>query len=179
MSAAKSLTTAEQLLEIANGRRVELVRGELVDMTPVGGEHGHIVLLLGFLMTRFIRERQLGAAGTEWGFVLARNPDIVRGPDLAFVAQQGRDLPQGFIEGAPDLAVEVMSPGDRVGEVQEKVREYLHYGTRMVWLVDPRSKTVSAYYPSGEAHVYSGDEAVPGGQVLPGFSFRPSELFES
>lgn len=83
------------------------------------------------------------------------------------------------MEGAPDLAVEVVSPDDRVVDIQQKIREYLHCGTRLVWLVDPRSKTITAYDPSGDAHVYAGDEPVPGGDVLPGFSFRPSELFEA
>ncbi len=89
-------------------------------------------------------------AGAGWGFVQPGNPDIVRGPDLAFVARRIQDLPDGFTEGAPDLAVEVISPAGRAGEVQEKVREYLKYGTQVVWVVDPRSRTVTAYYPSGD-----------------------------
>ncbi len=178
MSAARSLITAEQLPEIANGRRVELVRGELVEMTPVGGEHGYIVGLLLSLLVPFARDHELGVAGAEWGFVLARGPDIVRAPDVAFAVRLKHGIPEGFIEGAPDLAIEVVSPGDRVGEVQERIREYLHYGARLVWLIDPRSKTVTAYRPSGDARVYAGDEPVPGGDILPGFSLRPSDLFQ-
>ncbi len=124
-------------------------------------------------------EKKLGLVFTDVGFRLAEDPDTVRGPDIAFVSASRlrSGFPRGFFPGAPDLAVEVVSPGDKAGELQEKIREYLSSGVRLVWLADPRSQTVTAYRPSGEAHVYSGEEPVPGEDVLPGFSFRPAELF--
>lgn len=180
MGQTKTLVTAEQLPQIANGRRMELVRGELVEMTPVGRKHGRQVLLLASWLVPFVSSKNLGEFGTEVGFILQRNPDIVRAPDISLIssARRGSADEDGFYEGAPDLAVEVLSPGDTASEVQEKVREYLAAGARLVWLVDPKSQTVTAYYPSGDAHVYSGNDEVPGNDVLPGFSFRPFDLFK-
>ena len=169
--------TAEQLPESAGDRRTELVRGELVEMSPVGGPHGRIVIRLGSRLDSFVSQRKLGAVATEFGVILRRKPDTVRAPDLCFIAA-GRTIPRrGFFQGAPDLAVEVVSPEDRASELQEKVREYLAAGSRLVWLVDPQSETVTVYRPSGDAHVYSGNEEVSGEPVLPGFSFRPADLF--
>ncbi|MGH8246888.1 MAG: Uma2 family endonuclease, partial [Gammaproteobacteria bacterium] len=136
------------------------------------------VMLLGSWLIAFVKERKLGHVGTECGFILARNPDVLRAPDIHFIAlaRLGPEA-SGFFVGAPDLAVEVASRHDKVGELQKKIREYLTAGTRLVWLVDPRSETVTAYHPSGDARVYSGDPEVPGEDVVPGFSFRPAVLF--
>ncbi len=179
MRETKTLITAEQLLEIAGDRRVELVRGELVEMPAVGLKHIRVVGVLVAWIVSFVTERKLGVAGPELGCILSRNPDVVRAPDIAFIsaARLGSADPEGFFAGAPDLAVEVISPTDKVSEVQEKIREYLAAGARLVWLVDPRSETVTAYRPNGDAHVYSGNDEVPGEDVLPGFSFRPADLF--
>ena len=177
MGQAKTLMTAEQLLEIAGNRRTELVRGELVEMSPVGGKHSRIVAQLIHWLYSFVAERKLGEVGTERGFILARHPDVVRAPDVYFLSGARGEPTDGFFEGAPDLAVEVVSPEDRASLVQEKIRQYLAAGSRLVWLVDPQSQTVTAYRPSGEARVYSGEEQVSGEGVLPGFSFRPAELF--
>lgn len=179
MSETKVLITAEQLPEIARGRRVELVRGEVVEMAPVGLDHIRIVGLLISWIVPFVRERKLGVAGPELGCVLARNPDLVRAPDIAFVskARWSGKAGEKFLEGAADLAVEVVSPSDKASEMQQKIDEYLAAGTRLVWLVDPQSRTVTAYHPSGDAHLYRGNQEVPGENVLPGFSFRPADLF--
>lgn len=179
MSETKVLITAEQLPEIARGRRVELVRGEVVEMAPVGLKHFGIVGLLMSWMGPFVREKKLGWVGPELGCILSRNPDVVRAPDIAFVsaARLRQADAEGFFEGAPDLAVEVVSPSDRLSETQEKIREYLAAGARLVWLVDPGSETVTAYHPLGDAHVYSGNVEVSGEDVLPGFAFRPTLLF--
>lgn len=181
MVRAKTLMTAEQLLEIAGRGRSELVRGELVEMSPVGRPHGRTVVRLGAWMAPFVSERKLGEVGTEQGFIVSRNPDTVRAPDLHFVSavRLAKAADEGFFEGGPDLAVEVLSPDDRASEVQEKIREYFAAGARLVWVVDPRSETVTVHHSSGDAHVYSGKQEVTGEDVLAGFSFRPADLFHA
>jgi len=179
MGETKTLMTAEQLWEIGGDQRVELVRGEVLEMAPVGIEHAQIVGRLTSWLVTFVEQKHLGIAGTELGVVLARDPDVVRAPDISFIS--ATRLPaadrERFFEGAPDLAVEVVSPADKAGEMQQKIREYLAAGARLVWLADPRSRTLTAYHPSGDAHVYAGDEEVTGEEVIAGFSFRPSDLF--
>ncbi len=179
MGQIKTLMTAEQLLSIAGKGRSELVRGELVEMAPLGRKHSRNVARLLSWMAPFVAERKLGEVGTEQGFVLSRNPDTVRAPDVDFVASE-RLRPaneDGFFEGAPDLAVEVLSPEDRASEVQEKISEYFAAGARLVFVADPRTQTVTAHHPSGTAQVFSGDQEVSLANVLPGFSFRVENLF--
>lgn len=181
MAGSKTLISAAELLALANGRRVELVRGELVDMPPIGFLHFRVSGTLIIWIGTFVRERELGVAGPELGFVLARNPDTVRAPDVAFIRSDRilhRDS-RGFFEGPPDLAVEVLSPSETASEVQQKVREYLAAGTPLVWVVDPQTELVTVYYPNGMARVHGGDELVSGEDVLPGFSFRPVDLFRT
>jgi Uma2 family endonuclease len=129
-------------------------------------------------MDAFVAERKLGVVGTKWGFILFRDPDVVRAPDIVFVAagRLGPKGDEGFFEGPPDLAVEVVSPHDRISEIQQKIREYLAAGTRLVWLVDAQSQTVTAYRPSGDAHLYGGNHQVSGEDLLPGFFFCPANL---
>ncbi len=171
--------TAEQLLSHAGKGRTELVRGELVEMSPVGRKHSRLVVRLLSWMTPFVADRNLGEVGTEGGFILRRNPDTVRAPDVHFVlsSRLAAAAEDGFLEGAPDLAVEVLSPDDRAGDVQEKIREYLGAGAGLVFVVDPATQTVSVHHPSGDAHTYSGQDQVSSEDVLPGFSFRPADLF--
>ena len=142
--------TAEQLWKHAGQGRSELVRGELVEFEPVGHWHGKLVARILFFLLAFLEEHRVGSASTEVGVVLAR---------------------------APDLAVEVLSPEDRAGKVQEKIRDYLVFGTKLVWIVDTESRTVTVYHPSGAAHVYSGSDEVTGQDILPGFFFTPEKLF--
>jgi Uma2 family endonuclease len=179
MSTTSTLMTAEQLLERAGQGRSELIRGELVELMPVGQLHGKLVARLLFWLMTFLEEFPLGSVSTEVGVLLARDPDLVYAPDILFVAKERDHNPDSprFFAGAPDLAVEVLSPEDRAGKVQEKIRDYLSFGTRLVWVVDPASRTVTAYRPSGAAHVYSGSDEVAAPDILPGFSFTPEKLF--
>jgi Uma2 family endonuclease len=177
----KTLMTVEQLWELGDTRRTELVRVELIEMPPASGRHACLVARLIRWVDQYTTDRMLGEVGTQWGFILARDPDIVRGPDVAFVAAArliGAGS-EGFFAGAPDLAGEVLSPTDRASEVQAKTREYVAAGARLVWIIDPQTQTVTVHRPSGDAHVYAGDDQVTGEDVLPGFSFRCAELFTS
>jgi Uma2 family endonuclease len=175
-----SLLTAEQFLEIADGRRCELVRGEVVEMSPVQRKHSWVVALLLSWMVPYARRQKLGMVGTELGFILSRDPDVVRAPDLYFVsfARWGDLDANGFFVGAPDLAVEVLSPEDRASKVQEKVREYFAAGCSLVWIVDPDNATVTVYPSVSEAHVLSGRQSVTAETLLPGFPFVVEQLFQ-
>jgi Uma2 family endonuclease len=183
LPAEVALVTAEQLASTIPGEKpLELVRGEVVEMSPAGFDHGAIALAVGSVLREFVRSHGLGTVtAAETGFILARDPDTVRAPDAAFVARervgrQGR--PEGFFEGAPDLAVEVVSPHDRDLEVEEKILDYLQAGTRMVWVVRPRNQTVTVYRSFSDIRVFLVDETLDGGDVLPGLEVPVSELFE-
>lgn len=176
---AKTQMTAGQLLEIAGLGRSELVCGELIEMSPVGRPHARIVIKLGSLLEAFVDKAGLGEVGTEGGFILARDPDTVRAPDIHFMAQARltRASQDGFLEGAPDLAVEVLSPEDRASEVLRKVREYFAAGAKLVWIVDPANRTITVHHSKGDALIRSGGDEVTGENVVPGFTFRVSDLF--
>lgn len=174
------IVTAEQLLQTPGLGRCELVRGELIMMTPAGFDHGSIVANVSFFLTGFVREHHLGrVTGAETGFQIGRNPDTVRAPDVALV-RADRVLPgptPGFFQGPPDLAVEVLSPGDRAGEVLDKVQQWLDAGCQAVWLIDPQRRSV-AVYDAGQHHVLRSDtDELTGGKLLPGFRLRFADIF--
>jgi len=179
--ATKTLLTIEDFSKlVADGSRYELSRGELVPMTPVNFQHGKIVIRFGGLLDQFVQRQQLGAVGTEIGFHLARNPDTLRAPDIAFVAKERE--PQGaaalkFAELAPDLAVEVLSPDDSASEVLKKIEEYLAAGVRLIWIADPVTQTVTVYRSLDDVRVLTADQELDGGAVLPGFRVRIADIF--
>ena len=174
-----AITTAEQLLRAGDIGRCELVRGELRMMIPAGGEHGRITGYLTFLLSTHIGRNELGTFyAAETGFLLGRDPDTVRAPDFAFVAA-GRAAPpeRGYISGAPDLAVEVLSPDDRPGYVRERVAEWLEAGTIAVWVVDPSQRSVTIHAAGSPPTTLRESDALPGGELLPGLELAVRELF--
>ena len=189
MTAASNGMTAEQLLgyEIP-GKRLELVRGQLVVREPASFSHGALSLRIGVVLTNHLtRERdQQGwtmsrgrLATADPGFTLARRPDTVRAPDVAYVSRErfAGPMPDGFPEFAPDLAVEVRSPSDRTGAVVAKVSDWLSAGTKLVWVVDPLREQVVVYRADGTVSVLALGETLSGEEILPGFAFPLQELF--
>lgn len=151
MSTAERLLTAEEFFLLPDpieGGKMELADGRVLTMSPVGLLHGQISHAIATALGAFVRPRQLGTVTQETGFRLQRNPDRVRAPDVSFL-RSDRIPPKGrretFIEGPPDLAIEVLSPDDRVAAVLRKVAEYLEAGTPRVWVVDPDAETVTVY----------------------------------
>ena len=178
-----TLTTADQLFERPDdGNRYELVKGELHMMSPSGWKHGQTVGILHTLLGGHIRKNRLGEIfGAETGFRLAENPDTVRAPDIAFIAK--KNLPEhepqeGFWPGAPDLAIEVLSPSDRAGQVAEKIQAWLDAGVTQVWIVDPRLKTIAVYRSTSSAVLVAADQQLDLGDILSGFVLDMSEVFE-
>jgi Uma2 family endonuclease len=175
--------TAEQLWRMpSDDMRHELVRGELRTMAPAGFEHGAIIVNLSLLLAQHVRKHKLGVvAGAETGFILTQQPDTVRGADVAFVRAaripKGA-LPKKFWLGAPDLAVEVLSPDDRPRNLARKVNDYLTAGAQLVWGVSPRRKTVAVYQPMTKPVTLKADDILEGGDVVKGFACRVADLFE-
>ena len=176
---AGDITTAEELLRAGDIGRCELVRGELRMMIPAGYEHGRITMNLSTPIAIHAKANGLGTVvAAETGFRLARDPDTVRAPDVAFVhADRPGPADRGYYAGPPDLAVEVLSPDDRPGYVREKVAEWIEAGTRAVWVVDPHTRKVTVHEPGGEPRVLDDTDTLPGGNVLPGFEFAVAEVF--
>jgi Uma2 family endonuclease len=163
--------------------RVELVRGEVISMPPAGYEHGEIA---GYILVRlggFVLQHRLGKVyAAETGFVLARDPDTVRAPDAAFVTAErsaAQKRRRGFFDGAPDLAVEVVSPDDADEAVQAKVLDYLQAGARMVWVIRPQTRTITTYRSLTQIRLLTEADTLDGEDLLPGFSLPVREIFET
>lgn len=170
-----ALLTAEELLRLnLPDKRTELVRGVLLVREPAGYQHGHVAMRLGAAMHRHAEINGLGRVfAAETGFTIARQPDTVRAPDVSFISS-GRlphPPPRGFAELAPDLAVEVLSPDDRPGDVLEKIADWLKAGTRLVWVVDPVRHTARVYRADGTEAMVEQNGILHGEDVLPGFAW--------
>jgi Uma2 family endonuclease len=174
--------TADELLEMQDdGYRYELVEGELRRMSPAGDEHGRVGMELAIPLGSHVKKNNLGKLYlAETGFLVKTNPDTVRAPDIAFVRMERIKLSpgaRGYRVGAPDLAVEVVSPGDKVSKVEEKVAEWLEAGARMVWVVSPRLHTVTVYRSLTDIVTLTAKDKLDGGEVVPGFEINLAEIF--
>lgn len=184
MAITRRLMTADELFHLPDdGYRHELVSGELRKMTPAGGQHGAVIMNVAVPLGQHIKAEQLGVIfGAETGFVLTRDPDTVRAPDVAFVRRDripAGELPVEFWPGAPDLAVEVLSPDDRPREVAEKIRAWLEGGTRAVWVVDARRRTVTIHHPGQPPRVLSETDVLEDHDIVPGFRLPVADIFTS
>lgn len=181
MTAVGQITTAEQLLAAPGLGRCELLRGDVVMMSPAGFEHGRIVMRISGVMFEFLERHSLGVLlGAETGFHIARDPDTVRAPDVAFLKADRVPATaiRGFFQGAPDLAVEVLSPDDRASEVLAKVKGWLDAGCQRVLVADPRTETVTAYRSLSEITILSGSDTLTDSELLPGFQTPVAGIFQ-
>jgi len=181
MPVSNRLVTAEEFERMPEepGVRMELVRGRVVRVSPPGFRHGLVQGRLYELLADYSRRTGAGRVIFPVGFKLASNPDTIREPDLAFIARtRVIGEPDGFIAGAPDLAVEVISPTDRPGNLQRKIAQYLETGVRMVWLVDPKRGSVTVYQPGSKPVTLREGAMLDGGDVLPGFACDLRRIFQ-
>ncbi len=175
--------TAEDLPSVApDDQPCELVAGTLVCEPPPGQAHGWVAATILGRLFEHVRRHRLGRVYTaETGFVLAREPDSVRCPDAAFVSaarlteEARRSL---YFEGAPNLAVEVLSPSNTGQQISEKVQDYLAAGTQAVWVVDPRQETVTVHLSDGERTTLGPSDTLNGAPALPGFHLPVTEIFD-
>lgn len=189
MSTTAKLITADELLmmphqdERGNTLVLELIRGELKTMSPTGIAHGIICTKLVVELTKFVEPNNLGVVvGPETGCIVERDPDTVLGVDVAYVSHERMKEVENlekFLPFAPDLAVEVLSPTNTAQEMDEKVALYFAGGSRAVWVINPRRRTVTAYTSPFDVRILSEQDVLEGGDVLPGLSLELSRLFSA
>lgn len=163
-----------------SGKLRSLVRGEVVEEMPPGGLHGTVAAKMSARLLAWSDDGPRGSVGVVSGFVLDQNPDTVRGPDVFYVRPEhvpDTGIPEAFWNTAPDLAVEVVSPWEKAGDVREKVRDYLAAGTPLVWVVYPRTREVVVHTPDGLAKTCDEHGVLEEFEVLPGFRCPVSDLF--
>ncbi len=170
-----SVMTADELERLPDdGHMYELDEGRLVVLSPAAYWSGIVAAALGSVIGPFIRLHRLGTfAGPDGGLLLARAPDTVRAPDFSYVRRErltGGVPRRGFFAGAPDFAIEVLSPTDRFAAVSRKVHQYLAAGTLLVWVVDPDARTVVIFRPGQVPRIVGEDGVLDGEDLLPGFS---------
>lgn len=187
MAVLERLYTAEDLWLLSHlpenaDKRLELVEGVLIEMPPSGGLHGGTASKSDRRVGNFVEDHQLGyVTAAETGYILFKNPngkDVVRAPDVGFVAAHRLPdgLPEKYIPFAPDLAIEVVSPNDSADDIRDRVADYLKYGTRLVWVLYPRSKSAAVHSPTG-TYMLDSDGVLDGGDVLPGFKLPLKDVF--
>ena len=180
MSGAARIVSAEELARTPGSRYRELVRGVPRVFEPPGGVHGRLAGTIAARLHQHVERLGLGTVLVEAGYVVRRAPDTVRGPDVSFLSHARLppdQLPEQFISGAPDLAVEIVSPAERWAEVEEKVADYLAGGARLVWIVEPRERRVTVRYPDRAPRVLTAGDALEGEDVVAGFVLPVAELF--
>ncbi len=181
MTTAQQLITADELLAMPRGygKRYELIRGVLIEKMGTGDPHRIAVSRFDTALGNYSDANDYGTAGAgEPGYRLERGPDTVRCPDVVWIAP-GRipEGTQGYPELAPDLAVEIKSPGNSNAEMTAKAYMWLSYGSRQVWVGDPDAVTVTVYLPGAEPVALGEDDTLDGGELLPGFSSPVWRLF--
>lgn len=177
------LLTAEEYGRLPDdGRLTELVRGRVVELNWPFTSHGYYINLVACLLAEFIKQHRLGRiVGGGAGLVTQRDPDTVRGPDVAFYSYgriPRRPLPKGYCPNSPELVVEVRSPSDRWKGILQKVAEYLSADVLTVAVVDPESQRVHVYSADKEATILNNTDRLTFPDILPGFDVGVGSLFE-
>jgi Uma2 family endonuclease len=177
----KTLLTAAELEQMPDDDsvRTELDEGELITMPPAGFEHGGIEAEIVGILRDYTKRHRLGKVfGSSAGFIL--KSDTVREPDISFVRNARLESlrRRGFANGAPDLAVEIISPSDSIRQLMRKVKQYFAAGTHTVWIVYPDEQEVQVLEASGTDRWLKGDDPIEAPELLPGFSVPISQFFE-
>ncbi len=183
MPTATGLLTAEDFAALPNrGLRLELIRGELHAIASAFADHRDVVATLTILFGQYIRQQRMGRVyGAETGFLIARNPDTVRAPDIAFI-QMSRVTPEArspqWNPVIPDLVAEVVSSGDRFADVADNVHMWLAAGVRLVWVVYPSKQEVVVHRANQPEQPLTVNDTLTSEDVVPGFTLPVKELFE-
>ncbi len=181
-SQKKIWTDAEFMALSDDGHRYEIVNGELIDMGNSGAKHGYVCSTLMILLGGYVRIQKLGAMFDSSTAFKMKNGNK-RSPDISFVSKerlQGlEELPDGFLDGAPELAIEILSPGNTVEEIHDKLVEYFENGTRLAWVIHPTEQYILVYRSAKEPErLLKSSDSLDGEDVVPNFSLPVAELFQ-
>jgi Uma2 family endonuclease len=159
----------------------ELIRGEVISVPPAGMDHSEVEGEAFVILRTYVKANGLGTVwGGDAGFILERDPFTVRSPDISFLAKsrfEGRPFPKGFCPGAPELAVEIISPSNSLPALEAKARMYLRAGGKAVWIMDPTTTTVRVYRPEAEPKLFQAGEDLDAEPAIPGFRCPVWKLF--
>ena len=173
----KTLLSVEEFAALPDdGMKHELNEGELITMPPPKPRHGHCQLTLGAALREFVVARNLGRVFTESGYRLS--PGTVRGPDISFVRQSRLQDPDEYFQGGPDLAVEIVSPGDDASDLRQKIKQYLDAGTPVVWVIYQRSRQIEIHMADKTIRTLGVEDTLEAPQILPGFSLPVRAIVE-
>jgi Uma2 family endonuclease len=178
----ETIWTDEAFMALArDGHRYEVVNGELVDMGNSGMAHGYVACILVALLTTYVQQNKLGAVCDSSTAFTLKNGNR-RSPDVSFVAKERlkglKRPPHGFFQGSPDLAVEILSPGNTIEEIHDKIVEYFENDTRLVWVIHPDEKYILVYHAPEPDRFLRSQDVLEGEAIVPGFSMSVAELFE-
>ena len=180
---APKIWTDEEFMALPDdGHHYEIINGELIDMGNSGALHGYVCSTLMILLGGYVRQHNLGAMLDSSTAFKMKNGNK-RSPDIAFFAKERLQgmavLPSGYLEGAPDLAVEVLSPGNTVEEIDDKLTEYFENGSRLVWVINPTQHYVLVYRSAQEPdRLLKGKDSLDGEEVIPSFTLAIADLFQ-
>lgn len=182
LALAERLVTGDELLAMGDIGPSELIEGRIVLKSPTGDEHAAYESNFDEYLKAFVRAHKLGKVRVgEVGIYTHRNPDTVRAADVAFISNERyaqRKQKGGYLDVAPELIVEIMSPSDCWSDVKQKLREYFSIGVKLVWVADPTDRTVEAYRSLTDVREFKEADTLTGDDVLPGFSVPVASLFE-
>jgi Uma2 family endonuclease len=180
MTIATKLMTAEEFARLPGHERAELIDGEVRFEMPPSPSHGMIAFKLALKLGVWLAQTKAGIAGIEGGFLVQRNPDRVRGPDVWFIRAERapQTPPEGFWEIAPDFVVEIVSSSDTAEIIKEKLQDHFGVGVRLAWVMYPRFKQVEAHAPDGTMRTFHATDTLEAEDVLPGFRCVVAELLE-
>jgi Uma2 family endonuclease len=178
---SQKLITAEEFAKMPDppdGSKQELVRGVVETMPPPGGQHGACCSKIDRRLGNFVDDGHRGTLTcNDTGFIIERDPDTVRGADVAFWSfERLPEVPEGYIEIAPDLAVEVVSPSDHYSRIRKRIQEHLKRGVRLLWIVDPADRSITVYRSFQQETILGDNDTITGEDVLPGFTCKVADL---
>lgn len=175
-----ALITGEELYALGNRQRSELIEGKLKVMFPTGYLHGDIELGVGSMVRAFVSQNKLGRVMVgEVGIYIQRNPDTIRGADVLYISQQRLQqvTSNAFLDVAPELVVEILSPRDYWADINRKLVDYFSIQVDRVWIIDPASQTLHIYASLTDISILQADDQVTGEHILPGFKCKVADFF--